>query len=674
MLSRFPRLKMLLPLLAIIFVSLVVLRVGFYYYFLADKLDQPPQVFWHAFGIGVRFDLRVALLTLLPLALTSYLPGSLNLRGRLGAPLALILTAITIGTLTFFYITDFAHYAYLDERLNASVLRFADDGMDSVKMVWESYPVLLLLLILTGVTISAALMVATAIRRYRSNAVNHHWPRHLLSAVAVLPMLVFASMGKVGATVPLRWSDAYFSGNQEVAALGLNPVLFFFDTLENATRPYDEDALRQYYPQVADYLGVEPAQRNDFNFSRQVAGRPWSGRLPNVVFVHLESLGANRSGLYGNPMDATPNIDNFARHGFFFPNFMVPSSGTARTVFGLVTGIPDVTWGGSTATRNPLIANQYTLVNAFDGYKKLYFIGGSAGWANIKGVLESGIDDLELWEEGHYDAPNIDVWGISDRELFKAANQRLSALPTEQPFVAFIQLAGNHRPFTIPDDDSEFKVRAEDDEKLQRFGFLAADQYNAIRLLDYNVGFYLNELVANSPYAGNTIFVMYGDHNDRSKRSEHMGYSDALYLDKHHVPMIIYAPGIIDEPRVMPEPASLVDLMPTVLSFIGLPYENRTMGRDVLAEHAENFALTFGGDRNNRPTIGLLGDTYHASMYADGEGAGLYSLANPSLENDVASDQPAQFERQRDMLMGIYQASRYMLLHNRKDRSSASEQ
>lgn len=386
-----------------------------------------------------------------------------------------------------------------------------------------------------------------------------------------------------------------------------------------------------------------------------------------MVFIHLESLGANRSGLYGNPLEATTRIDQAARDGIFFPNFMVPSSGTARTVFGLITGIPDVTWGGSTATRNPLIANQYTLVNAFEGYKKLYFIGGDAGWANIKGLLESGIDDLELWEEKDFDAPSVDVWGVSDRDLFKAAHKRLNALPDDKPFVAFIQLAANHRPFTIPDDDSGFESKVLPESEVQKYGFLGLDQYNAVRLMDFNIRYYLDELVANSHYASNTIFVMYGDHNDRSSLSVHMGYSEKLVLDKHHVPMFIYAPGIVETPQVIEQATSLVDIMPTTLGLIGLPYENRTLGRDMLSWEKESYAITFGGDRSNRPLIGLLDQTYLLSMYHDGSETHLYPLENASFSNDVIAERPEAASQRKAMLDGMYQAARYMLEHNRKD-------
>jgi len=667
MLSRFPRLKMLLPLLLVFFATLVVLRAGFYFWFLDDALDQSTDVLLKAFWIGVRFDLRVAVLMLLPLALISWLPRWLSLRGPFGYSLAITYMAIAVATVTLFYIADFAHYAYLDERLNASVLRFAEDGMDSVQMVWESYPVIWLLLLLFTVTAFFTWLVRSHVDRFRAIHVDANWLLHLGVGVVVVPLFVFAVMGKVGTTIPLRWSDAFFSGNPQVSAIGLNPVVFFFDTLQNQTREYDEERLAQNYQVVAEYLGVDKPDATTFSFSRHIEARDMVTRPPNVVFIHLESLGANRSSLFGNPLNATPNIDRAAREGLLFSNFMVPSSGTARTIFGLITGIPDVTWGGSTATRNPLIANQYTLVNAFSGYDKLYFVGGSAGWANVKGLLESSIDGLELWEEGDFDAPNVDVWGISDWSLFKAAHARLQSLPQDKPFVAFIQLAGNHRPFTIPDEDSGFEVEAVADAVVQEHGFLAADQYNAVRLMDYNIGYYFNELVANSHHRDNTIFVMYGDHNDRSLASSHMGYSEKLYLDKHHVPLIIHAPGLLKEPGVIDRPASLVDVLPTALGLAGLPYENRTMGRDLLNTNSPSYALTFGGDRTNRPTIGLLGEKYWMGMYYDGEDAALHPLDNPSLENRLGGDDAPEFAEYESLLSGMYEASRYMMHHNRKD-------
>lgn len=664
MLKRFPRLQLLVPLVLVFFVTFTLMRAGFWQYFLGG-VEASEATLMQAFSIGIRFDLRLALLLVLPLALFSFLPGSLNLRHPLGRILALSIMGMLTAATVFFYMVDFAHYSYLAERVNVSVLRFLEDGWDTWQMVWESYPIVWLVLGLVLITLLYMLVIRWLVDRYRETEPQPvHW-HYLPIAVLVLPGFVFGVMGKVGSSVPLRWSDALFSGDPEVTALGLNPVVFFFDTLNSHQPTHNPEVLSAHYDEVAQWLGVDRPDADALSFTRKVPGRDLEGRRPpNVVFIHLESLGANRMGVFGNPLEATPNTDRAAREGIFFPNFMVPSSGTARTVFGLVTGVPDVTWGGSTATRNPLISDQYTLVNAFEDYRRLYFLGGSAGWANVKGLLQHSIHDLELWEEGDYDAPSIDVWGISDRSLFTAAHQRLSELPPDQPFVAFIQTAGNHRPFTIPDEGSDFEVEQRDEAEVKRYSFLGLDQYNAVRLLDHNIGYYLFQLVPDSHYADNTIFLLYGDHNDRSEPSKHMGYSESLHLDKHHVPFIIYGPGVLDEPKVIQEPASLVDLMPTALGIAGLPYVNRTLGRDLLAWEKPGYALTFGGDRGNRPLIGLLGADYHFRMFHDGANPELFSLADPSPESDVSTEKPEIAAEREALLHGLYQSARYLLEHN----------
>src|SRR5690606_25778643 len=54
-LSRFPRLNTLLLVLLVFFAPLVVLRAGFYFWFLVDALEQSKDGVLKAFWIGVRF-------------------------------------------------------------------------------------------------------------------------------------------------------------------------------------------------------------------------------------------------------------------------------------------------------------------------------------------------------------------------------------------------------------------------------------------------------------------------------------------------------------------------------------------------------------------------------------------------------------------------------------------
>lgn len=664
MLSRFPRIRLLVPLVAVFFLMMVLMRAAFYCYFLAGS-DEPVAHFLQAFGIGIRFDLRMAILMVIPLGIISLLPGFLGLKG-LGKWLGLLATTAAAGLMTFAYMVDFGNYSYVEQRLSSSILRFFEDGKDTYQMVWETYPVIWLTLLLVIIVVLTWLGTSRLIERFRREQVPLVKWRFALAIPLVLAAIFYGFVGKTSSTVPLRWSDAFFSDSQKVAALALNPVVFFWSTLNNQSHSYDPDLLRDSYPALARYFEVEQPSLDDFNFVRNVPARPVEGRLPNIVFIHLESLGANRQSHYGNPLGATEHLEQIEAEGLFFPNFMVPSSGTARTIFGLVTGIPDVTWGGSTATRNALISKQYTLVNAFDGYKKLYFIGGDAGWANVQGLLMNSIHDLELHQLGDYDAPAVDVWGVSDYNVFKTADARLNELPADQPFVAFIQLANNHRPFTIPQEDAKligFEWKDVDDATLHKYGFTDLPQYNGVRMQDRNLYHYLKELVPQGHYADNTIFLMYGDHNTRSiEPSALTNYSEPLKINNHHVPFVIYAPGIIKQPQVREQVATLMDVVPTALGFTGLPYENRTLGRDLLRWDAPGFALTFGGSRSTNPTIGLLSDQSFVSMLHDGQNPRLYLLAEP--KEDVSARHPDLLTEHQQLLTGFYQAATYLLTHN----------
>ncbi len=687
MLSRFPRFRLFLTLLLTFWAVMLVFRLGFYAFYLTGS-TAPTSDLLQAFSMGASFDLRMALLMVLPIGIISLLPWFLGLRGFLGKAVALVATTLAAGLMMFVYIVDFEFYGYTGKRLNASILRFLNDsGGTNAGMVWETYPVILLTLLIVVVCVLTWWFTSRVIKRYRSNNSPNVWWHFLFMVPLVLAIVFYSVVGKFGSVVPLRWSDAFFNSSPKVVALSLNPAVFFMSTHNNANCIYDEasglmsylmppdnkqscsfnlEKLKKTYPAVAAYFGVDHPNVKTFNMARKVAGHPVDGRRPNIVFIHLESLGANRSGLYGNPLHSTPNVDAAAKQGIFFPNFMVPASGTARTIFGLVTSIPDVTWGGSTASRNALISGQYTLVNAFKGYKKLYFIGGDAGWANVQGLLQHSIHNLELWQDGDYSAPAVDTWGISDHSLFVAANKRLNELPDDKPFVAFIQLAGNHRPFTIPDEDIGFKLKQVDEDKLKKWGYLGLDQYNAIRLMDYNVGLYLNKMVPASDYANNTIFFMYGDHNDRSTTPSKMdGYSEEMHhhqLLKHHVPFIIYSPGLIKKPQVREQVATLMDLMPTALGMAGLPYVNRTMGRDLLHWKGQGYAFTFGGARGTRPLLGLLTQTDFLSMLYDGRAVAYYKLTDP--KHAVTDEYPKIVAKRKTMLTGFYQMATYLLTHN----------
>ena len=673
------RLRFLFASLFCIWSLLLILRAVFYFGFSGFSQDpmgieqgQLAKALW----IGARFDLRLAIILNVPFFLMAYMPRWNLVNSKVMRSLACAWLVLSLGTVLLFYIFDFGHYAYLGIRVDSTALRFFEDTGISAQMVWQSYPVLKIAMVWVVLLIIYYSIYRLIIHRLFIASTDPQISR-FQTGLAITLLLVIGSWGALGrySLVPLRWNHAYFSGDPAVAALGLNPVLYFFDTFQFREPPWEPDQVRKYYTDISFYLGLNQ-DKPDVNaagplkpdYARLVLPAEHArfgpqDRSPNIIFIMLESLGASRLGIYGNPLNSSPVLDSIGRNGWLFKNFYVPVSGTSRTVFASITGLPDVS-SVETATRNPLISEQHTIINAFTGHSKFYFIGGSAGWANMGALIKRSIPQIQLFQEGDYEAPVVDVWGISDLSLFREADARFKNRSPDQPFFAIIQTAGNHRPFTIPDDNEGFVREEIDEDQLTQWGFRSSDQYNAVRLLDYNIGLFL-EMAKKSGYFDNTIFVLYGDHNNRITRTPHMApFYEALDLDGLHVPHIIYAPFLL-EPRVIEEAASLVDVLPTIAGLLGVTYLNTGMGRDINMPFPEDERVVFTQTSGKRfPVIGAVSKNYMLRMNWDESDPKLHDLSSSTPEVDVSAVFPEKAKFMKRLAKGIYETTRYMHHHN----------
>ncbi len=81
------------------------------------------------------------------------------------------------------------------------------------------------------------------------------------------------------------------------------------------------------------------------------------------------------------------------------------------------------------------------------------------------------------------------------------------------------------------------------------------------------------EAVTESGRGGRTIVVVVGDHGEAF--GEHPGsftHGVYLYNEGVHVPMLFYQPRLF-APGVVSEPTSHVDIVPTLLDALGVPYD-----------------------------------------------------------------------------------------------------
>jgi phosphoglycerol transferase MdoB-like AlkP superfamily enzyme len=560
------------------------------------------------------------------------------------------------------YAVDFEYYDYLKQRLNAGALNYLGDAKTSMTMVWQTYPVMRLLL-LTIICISLIYgLIIFWFKKIKPSMYRAKKFKFILG-LAFTILLGIGIFGRLN-QYPLRWSDAFTFNDDFKANLSLNPVQSFLSTLQFRNSTYDIKEVRAFYPLMAKYLDIKNPGSANLNYKRVFTPSASSG-TPNVVVVICESFSAYKSSMWGNPLNTTPYFNDLCSKGIFFDRCFTPSYGTARGVWAVITGIPDVEYP-NTASRNPSAVDQHTIINDYDDYDKLYFIGGSLSWANIRGFLTNNIGGLHMYEQDDYKAKTIDVWGISDKRLFLAANDVLKA--QTHPFVAVIQTADNHRPYTIPDEDKgNFQLKKFPVDTLKKYGFQSNEELNAFRFTDFTYQTFI-ETARKEKYFNNTIFVFVGDHGipgDPGKMFPKAWTVDGLTTQ--HVPLLFYAPGLL-APQRIDRTCSQLDLMPSVSALARIPYINSTLGKNlfdtipVSSVRFKNAAFLF---EPNLKQIGIVTDEYcYVHNLISGREDFRSSKNNEPLPQTaaVADDRKAI----KELAQAYYETARYMMLNNLK--------
>lgn len=639
-----------------------ILRFGLYWYFQNPSDPIPASELFQAFYLGLKFDLRLSLLMTLPLFLLGGIqflsPFEYNSRRRFW----LFIQTSIFSFVLFAYFINYAYFSYLNKPIDASVLRFLKNFSISMEMVWSTYPVVWLSLLL----ISIASLYAFTLNKFTIYFSDLLVPlrtrknKILLMLISSL-IVIFGMYGKIS-YYPLRWSDAFFSTHRFAPTVAMNPILYFLNTLKNREVNFDVNKVKKTYPEVAAYLGVTNPNINTLNFSREISPIKRFKKAPNVVIVILESFSSYKTGISGNPLKATPNIDDLANNGIYFENFYTPSTGTARSVWTAVTSIPDVEVN-KTSTRNPLIVKQKTLINAFNDYEKFYFIGGSASWGNIRGVLSSNIPDLNLYEEGLYTSPRMDVWGISDLHLFEEANSVLKT--QDKPFFAIVQTSGNHRPYNIPEDNHGFIKKKISRKDAKTYGFRSSDEFNAFRFMDHSIGFFI-EQAKKEKYFDNTIFAFFGDHGV-SATAKHLSPSkQQLHIHQLNVPLIIYSPKLLESKKYSMA-ANEVDVLPTLTSLAGLPHTNSSLGSDLLDPNINQDRYVFTMSHSNPWVISLVAKDKMFSDNVLGKKPTLHDLNSQTPRKDISKQNPKEAERLKRLTFGVYETIKYIRYHNKPE-------
>jgi phosphoglycerol transferase MdoB-like AlkP superfamily enzyme len=595
-------------------------------------------------------------IVLLPIILASLLPHLSPFYSELNKRLWTWYLAVMTFFIFFFFGADFGNFAYNRTRLNASALNFVEDAQISLSMLWQSYPIfwLLIALVITVIFIMWLYRRSHIYVTSKTDGLGIPYRRRwFIAGALLLGLFVYGNLSRT----PLSWNKAFMFQDNFKSYLALNPLQNFFTTLKFRKPLYNESTARSHFEEMKKMLQLPPTKT--FGYKREIL--PGSSSLeshPNIVLVLCESFSMYKSSMSGNPLNTTPYFDQLTKKGIFFEKSFTPHFSTARGLFATLTGIPDVQLS-KFSTRVPESQEQHTIINNFEGYNKFYFLGGSPGFNNFVGLLKN-IDSLQMFTEGSLKSVPMNVWGISDKNLFLEANEHFSR--QEKPFFAIIQTANNHRPFTIPEEDQDFEMLQVNEDTLELYGFESVQEFNAFRYTDYCFKKFM-EKAEKEKYFANTIFVFVGDHgvSGNALKVYPKVWTEQRLTDMH-VPLLFYAPHLL-KPALRKETVSQVDVLPTVASMLHQPYINTTLGRNLLMPGKENnFAFIISHDEGK---IGMLTDDYFYTQNINFKSEQLFPVKSNKL-NLTLHQQDSLKALMAKKTIAYYETAKWMLKNNKK--------
>jgi phosphoglycerol transferase MdoB-like AlkP superfamily enzyme len=609
-----------------------------------------------SFLMGIRYDLRWIAFILLPIILLSMSPRLSPFYSARNKKWWTWYLAVSTFIVFFFFAAGFGSFSYNHTPLDAGAMNFVEDPGISLKMMFQTYPMVWMI---------QGLVVAVLFFRWMYH--RSHWQvinktegkgipyrrKHFVITSLILFLFAWGTLS----WPPLSRNDSFKFRNAFKSYLAINPLQNFFATLKLRKPEFNEQKARASFPLMAEWMQL-PNSAN-FSYRREIAPRSNSlESRPNIILVQCESFSMYKSTMSGNPLNATPFFDSLCRNGIFFERCFTPHFSTARGLFAILTGIPDAQLF-KFSSRNPEAVKQHTIIDNLEDYEKHYFLGGSPEFNNFEGLLKN-IDGLQMHTEGSFTSPKINVWGISDKDLFMEANEIFRK--KNKPFFAFIQTSDNHRPYTIPESDTDFQKKFVSDEELSKYGFESLKEYNCFRYSDYCFRKFM-EAAQKETYFQNTIFVFVGDHGVA-------GNAEAMYpaawteqrLTDEHVPLLFYAPDLLP-PQRRSEVVSQIDILPTIAGMLHQSYVNTTLGRDLLDPGKKN---NYAFITNTAGGIGMVTDDFYFTR----------NINFPDEQLTPMRLGPSAFSReQQDSIRknlsaftsAFFETAKYMIMNNKKD-------
>jgi len=319
-----------------------------------------------------------------------------------------------------------------------------------------------------------------------------------------------------------------------------------------------------------------------------VAAADGERRRPNLILYMVDTLRADHLGAYGYRRPVSPRLDAFAADATLFETTVAQAPWTRPSVASVLTGLtPRV--HGINRPHDGLAADAVTLaeVLAAAGYRTAALVANP----NIapRFHLGQGFESYELLPGFDNGAPLVTEWAedwIDDER------------DPQRPFFLYLHTVEPHAPYT---PEEPYRSRFAPDVPRDGFGTQAhiravkeagpIDPAVAAGLMDL----YDAEIAANDAAFGDlldglaarglmddTVVVFIADHGEEFLEHGQLEHAKAFYRESIEVPWVVRFPDLGHGRRIA-APAQQVDVMPTLLGYLGLPVPPAVEGLDLMA-------------------------------------------------------------------------------------------
>ena len=527
----------------------------------ADSLGNVLYAFW----MGLRFDLVITgYIVFIPfIALTVI--AIFNIRTNLPVKIIFYLLFV-VFTLSFTICAmDIPYFGQFFARFNVAAFQWMDTPGFVFKMIIEEIRYIGYAVPFVLLTVAFFFGLKKSFSAFIRASHQGNIGVSITLSLCVALLMFVGIRGRVEKKSPITIGTAFFGSNSFLNHLGLNPNFSFI----RSWLDYNDDVLQlmdneEALQQVQTFFGIDVPDTVS-PILRRVNPDSVNSAPANVVLILMESMSAANMQYFGNQQQLTPFLDSIATKGYFFENIYSTGIHTHNGVFGTLFSFPalyhqlpmrDVTM--------PKYNGNMSSTLKKNGYNTLYFTTYDGQFDNIEGfLLGNNFDKVITQSDYPSDKIGTKSMGVPDDYMFEFSIPVLTQHYNEQrPFFAVFSTSSNHGPYYIP---AYFSPR-------QQNIALQATEYS-----DWSLRKFLS-MAEQQPWFANTLFIFIADHGWPTDVTYDMS------LSYNHVPLIMYASDLIPQARVWDGLGGQIDVFPTAMNLLGLPYTNNTLGIDLLSE------------------------------------------------------------------------------------------